>query len=135
MANLNPQIVQAVEKTREEVVGSAREEALAIVFQQVAQAGGMAIEDAVDNLQSLLTLNIAVVGKALEIILFGPKSKIDDAVKAITEIGKAVGSGITNLKDIGSAASQVLKEFPQPDGDDSPPGDGPSALGNLLPPA
>lgn len=113
LVKVNPQITDAVAVTNSAVLGAAAQEAVAAVRQQVAQSTGLAIQDAVDQLQQILVLNSAVTGKALAIILT-EKEKIPQAVLAMETAQSAVTVSIGWMADIGKAAAEILNEYPSP---------------------
>ena len=110
---VNPKIKDAVTTTNQAVLGAAAQEAVAAVRQQVAQSTGLAIQDAIDQLQQTLVLNSAVTGKALSIILTEPE-KAPQALLALQTAQSAVNNSISWMTNIGEAAAGILNDYPSP---------------------
>ncbi|MEA2560229.1 MAG: hypothetical protein QOH06_1733 [Acidobacteriota bacterium] len=97
--NLNPQIVEAVEKVRDQ-------NANALVQPLVAQAMGIAVQNAVAHLQSLQTLEAAVTSQAAALILEDPDAE-PAANRAIEIMQQAVRSAIQQLAELRNLAASV----------------------------
>jgi hypothetical protein len=113
LTKVNPQILDAVNTTNSIVVGAAASEGVGIVRQQVAQSTGLAIQDAVDQLQQLLVLNSAVTGKAMAVI-FTNQEQIPQALLAVETMQSAVNTGVGWFQQIGDAAASILAKYPSP---------------------
>jgi len=109
LTTVNPQILSAVETANNAVLGAAAKEASAMLAQMAAQALGIAIQDGVDHLQSILTIDSAVTGKALAMIIAGDQDQ--NAAAAIAASAAAVASAITELESIGTAVGQVIGDL------------------------
>lgn len=111
---VNPQIKDAVTTTNTAVLGASSQTALGAVRQQVAQSTGLAIQDAVDQLQQLMVLNSAVTGKALSILLAPTTTpeQAQNATSAMTTIQGAVQQGISWFESVGQAASGIIQNYP-----------------------
>lgn len=75
MAQVNEQITDAVTLTNVNVVGEAPAQAMGTLFQVVAHANGMAVENAVSNQQNLNQLNPSIVAQAISMIVSGGTAK------------------------------------------------------------
>lgn len=105
---LNSQIVAAVDKTAE-ILDDAQKVGGGIIYQQVAQSLGLAVQDAVDHLQQILVLNAAVTAKLAELMLLDKPPK--DSAKVITLVEAATKSSTETLTAVGLAAKTVLNDF------------------------
>lgn len=103
--NLNPQIVQAVEKVREMVMENPDRNAKALVQPLVAQAMGMAVQNAVAHLQSLQTLQAAVTSQAAIVLLEDPDAEpaVNRAIEIMQEAVRTAIQQIAELKDLAQA--------------------------------
>lgn len=115
LTTVNPQIKDAVNTTNSIVLSAAAKEGISIVRQQVAQSTGLAIQDAVDQLQQLLVLNSAVTGKAMAVIFSDPE-QIPQALLAMETIQGAVNTGVGWFQQIGQAASTIVSNYPSASG-------------------
>jgi len=106
---VHPRIVDAVAVTNDAVLGKAETQASGALAQMVAQTLGMAVQDGVDHLQSSLTIDSAVTGKALAMILAGDDDQ--DATKAMTKANQAVQFAIQDLEEIGKAVAAVISDI------------------------
>lgn len=103
--NLNPQIVQAVDKVREMVMENPDRNAKALVQPLVTQALGIAVQNAVAHLQSLQTLETAVTGQAAILLLEDPDA--EPAVKRATEIvQEAIRAAIQQVAELKNLAQE-----------------------------
>ncbi|MEM7049618.1 MAG: RebB family R body protein [Acidobacteriota bacterium] len=107
---VNPQIVDAVETTNAIVLSKAATMGMGAVSQQIAQAVGLAVQDSVDHLQNALTLDSAVSGQALAIILADPE-KIPQAELALQKANQVVQDSIQDVEEIGKAVASVLSDL------------------------
>lgn len=100
--NLNPQIVQAVEKVREMVMENPDRNAKAMVQPLVAQAMGMAVQNAVAHLQSLQTLQAAVTSQAAIVLLEDPDAEpaVNRAIEIMQEAVRAAIQQVAELKNL-----------------------------------
>lgn len=96
---MNPQIVEAVEKTREMVLDRADEDANTLVQPLVAQAMGMALQNAVSHLQSLQTLEAAVTSQAVILLLEDPAAE-PAANRAIEIMQQAIRTAIQQIAEL-----------------------------------
>jgi Killing trait len=103
--NLNPQIVEAVEKVREMVMANPDRNAKALVQPLVAQALGIAVQNAVAHLQSLQTLEAAVTGQAAILILEDPEAEAsaNRAVEIMQQAVRAAIQQVAELKNLAEA--------------------------------
>ncbi|HVG06732.1 MAG TPA: hypothetical protein VNM67_03440 [Thermoanaerobaculia bacterium] len=101
--NLNPQIVEAVEKVREMVMSAPDQNANALVQPLVAQAMGLAVQNAAAHLQSLQALAAAVTGQAAALILEDPDAE-PSANRAIEIMQQAVRAAIQQLAELKNLA-------------------------------
>ena len=106
--NLNPQIVEAVEKVREMVMANPDRNANALVQPLVAQAMGMAVQNAVAHLQSLQTLEAAVTSQAAILLLEDPDAEpaVNRAIEIMQQAVRTAIQQIAELRDM--AAPQTL---------------------------
>lgn len=103
--NLNPQIVQAVDKVREMVMENPDRNAKALVQPLVAQALGIAVQNAVAHLQSLQTLETAVTGQAAILLLEDPDA--EPSVNRATEImQQAIRAAIQQIAELKNLAQE-----------------------------
>jgi len=101
--NLNPQIVEAVEKVREMVMANPDRNAKALVQPLVAQAMGIAVQNAVAHLQSLQTLEAAVTGQAAILLLEDPEAE-PSVNRAIEIMQQAVRTAIQQIAELRNLA-------------------------------
>jgi len=106
---VNQQILSAVETANHGVLGAAGKQASAMLAQMASQALGMAIQDGVDHLQQMLTLDTAVTGKALAIIVGGGNDQA--ATEAMAKATAAVASAIQDLEQIGAAVGRIIGDL------------------------
>ena len=97
--NLNPQIVQAVEKVREMVTANPDRNANALVQPLIAQALGMAVQNAVAHLQSLQTLETAVASQAALLILENPEAE-PAANRAVEIVQQAIRAAVQQIAEL-----------------------------------
>jgi len=101
--NLNPQIVEAVEKVREMVMANPDQNANALVQPLIAQAMGIAVQNAVAHLQSLQTLEAAVTSQTAILLLEDPDAE-PSVTRAIEIMQQAVRSAIQQLAELRNLA-------------------------------
>jgi hypothetical protein len=103
--NLNPQIVQAVEKVREMVMENPDRNAKALVQPLVAQAMGMAVQNAVAHLQSLQTLQAAVTSQAAIVLLEDPDAEpaVNRAIEIMQEAVRTAIQQVGEMKELAQA--------------------------------
>lgn len=99
MTGVNPQIVAAVEKTREMVLDSADKNINALVQPLVAQAMGIALQNAVSHLQRLQTLEAAVTSQAVILLLEDPAAE-PAANRAIEIMQQAIRTAIQQIAEL-----------------------------------
>lgn len=97
--NVNPQIVDAVEKVREMVMSAPDANAKALVQPLIAQALGIAVQNAVAHLQSLQTLEAAVASQAAALLLEDPDAE-PAAKRAVEMMQEAVRTAIQQLAEL-----------------------------------
>jgi hypothetical protein len=91
-------------------VDKAEKVSQGIVYQQVNQAMGIAVQDSVDHLQQMLALNATTNAKVVQLILTY-KSKEQYMDDAIEVSNNAVTNAVSWMGDIGKEAKNVLKDF------------------------
>lgn len=104
--NVNPQIVEAVDKVREMVMDASDQNTKALVQPLVAQAMGIALQNAVAHLQRLQTLDAAVTSQAVILLLEDPAAE-PAASRAIEIMQQAIRTAIqqiAELRDLAQAA-------------------------------
>jgi len=103
--NLNPQIVQAVDKVREMVMENPDRNAKALIQPLVAQAMGMAVQNAVAHLQSLQTIQAAVTSQAAIVLLEDPDAEpaVNRAIEIMQEAIRTAMQQVAELKDLAQA--------------------------------
>ena len=106
---VNPQIVDAVQVTKSNVMDVAGEEGQAIAYQKVAQAAAFAVQDSTDYLRNIETMSTAAQGVALTLMI---QTQNPFYLQVITAAQEAVTAAQTNFAAVGSAASTVATEFP-----------------------
>ena len=119
---LNKQIVQAVEFTNQAVLrpqkvpdqsGDLKPNPLggAIAYQLVAEAGALAIQDAVDHLRNIT--QVATAGLAV-IMAKIAKTPIEAPLyaPAIEELQKMITDAATNLATVGAEVGKAMDSYP-----------------------
>lgn len=97
--NVNPQIVEAVDKVREMVMDASDQNTKALVQPLVAQAMGIALQNAVAHLQRLQTLDAAVTSQAVILLLEDPAAE-PAANRAIEIMQQAIRTAIQQIADL-----------------------------------
>lgn len=69
--SVNPQVTDAVTQTSVKVLAEAPAHAMAVLYQTMASANGIAAQNAVTNQHNLNQLNPAIVANAIRIISGG----------------------------------------------------------------
>lgn len=72
---VNPQITDAVTQANVQVVGAAPAQALGALYQVVAHAAGLALQNAVANQQGANQLASAVTTRCVETLLSGLRAR------------------------------------------------------------
>ena len=108
-AIVSPQILDAVNKTNRILLEAAPTEGIAVVYQQVAQAMGLAVQDATDYQRNLSIIAATATGLALAQLLAGINTQ--NAKEVLSESTQVVAHGAKNLTDVGQAAAQIVKAF------------------------
>ncbi|MDD9945029.1 MAG: hypothetical protein OXU20_28560 [Myxococcales bacterium] len=83
-----------------------------LVKSQVAQAMGLAVSDASAFMRNVSSITTAVAGVAFRQML-SDVTQAPQAQAAIQESMKAVTTATNNLRSVGEAAAQVLKDWPE----------------------
>ncbi|MBV7339373.1 hypothetical protein KFU94_66380 [Chloroflexi bacterium TSY] len=116
MSNLpqtvNPQIIDAVKRTNA-IIDDAQKVGQGIVYQQVTQSLGLAVQDTTTHLNQMLVLNAAVSAKVME-MLVASEGKIPEPQNLLKIQGYAreiVTDSTEFLKNVGEAAGSVMAEF------------------------
>lgn len=99
MTGVNSQIVDAVEKARQMVVDGADRNTNALVQPMIAQAMGMALQNAVSHLQNLQTLEAAVTSQAVILLLEDPEAE-PAANRAIEIMQQAIRNSIQQIAEL-----------------------------------
>lgn len=99
MTGVNSQIVDAVEKARQMVVDGADKNTNALVQPMIAQAMGMALQNAVSHLQNLQTLEAAVTSQAVILLLEDPEAE-PAANRAIEIMQQAIRNSIQQIAEL-----------------------------------
>lgn len=122
LSKVNPQIVDAVQETTKAVIGPATSlsgntamaarVANGIAYQYVAQSSAMAVQDAGTYMRNVAAMAEAAMAVVMTKMLEAPPESITQWSPAIPAIETALKTGVTFFKDAGSAAAEVLEEFP-----------------------
>ena len=109
---VNPQILDAVKQTNK-IVDDAQKVGNGIVYQQVAQSLGLAVQDTTTHLNQMLVLNAAVTAKVVQLLLASdgttpPPNVVTTVQKAAEE---AVTDSVKFMTSVGNAAKEILKDF------------------------
>ena len=108
---VNPQILDAVTRSNQFVLGSAASEARGVAYQKVAQAAAFAIQDATDYLRNIMAISTATQGIALQKMVENPATA--PAYQPILLSAQAaVLAAQQNFSSVGTAATAVAMEFP-----------------------
>ncbi|HSF42181.1 MAG TPA: RebB family R body protein [Thermoanaerobaculia bacterium] len=113
MSNLTPvnsQIIDAVQTTKDFVIGQAPQQGPEAVLQLVSQAVGLAVANGSSYLQNILTIDTAVTGKALALMMANP-SEVAQYAPVVAQAQAAVAQSIQNFQQVGEAAAAVLAKF------------------------
>lgn len=104
--NVNPQIVEAVDKVREMVMDASDQNTKALVQPLVAQAMGIALQNAVAHLQRLQTLDAAVTSQAVILLLEDPAAEpaANRAIEIMQQAIRTAIQQIAELRDLAQAA-------------------------------
>jgi hypothetical protein len=111
VTTVNPQILDAVTKSNQFVLGSATTEGRGVAYQKVAQATAFAIQDATDYMRNIMAISTAAQGIALQKMVENPATA--PAYEPILQFAQAaVLAAQQNFSSIGTAATTVAKEYP-----------------------
>jgi hypothetical protein len=86
-------------------------EGVGIAYHAVAQSTAIAIQDAVENLRNINTVALTMIGAASAQSLSDPAS-VDQMQKVIEMAQQITLDAVTNLSNVGAAATNLLKGFP-----------------------
>jgi hypothetical protein len=108
---VNPQIIDAVTRSNQFVLGSATAEGRGAAYQKVAQATAFAVQDATDYMRNIMAISTAAQGIALQKMVENPATA--PAYEPILVSAQAaVAAAQQNFSNIGTAATTIAKEFP-----------------------
>lgn len=107
---LNQQIVQAVDKTNQVVIGSAAAEANGVAYQKVAQAAAFSVQDSTDYLRNIMTIAATAQGVCLQQML--EKEVTSPYSEIMTQAQAAVTAAQTNFASVGTSSAAVVAAFP-----------------------
>ena len=109
---LNAQIVEAVQQSAS-VLAAAPQAGVGMVYAQVAQALGLAVQDSAAHLAQMLVLNAAVTAKIAEMLLASDGAQPPPStVMALTLlVTQAVSASTDNMQTVGTVAAAVLQDF------------------------
>jgi hypothetical protein len=107
---VNPQVIDAVERTQTLVMVPAKAISLDIVRAQVTQSLGLAIADATDYLRNMSAISSAATGVAFTKLLGNPADP--NAIVALEQANTAVENAAKNLSAVGDAVGKVLAVWP-----------------------
>lgn len=110
LTTVNPQIVDAVQRSNESVLKDARTTGSSVAYQHVAQSTAIAIQDAAEYLRSIAAISTATNGVALGMILAGQNAQ--DAAQAIDKAKSAMEGAVEAFQSVGQTAATILQGFP-----------------------
>lgn len=111
VTTVNPQVLDAVTRSNQFVLGSATAEGRGVAYQKVVQATAFAIQDATDYMRNIMAISTAAQGIALQKMVENPATA--PAYEPILLSAQAaVLAAQQNFSSIGTAATAVAKEFP-----------------------
>lgn len=110
LTTVNPQIVDAVQRSNEAVLKDARATGTSVAYQHVAQSTAIAIQDAAEYLRSIAAISTATNGVALGMILSGQNA--GNASQAIEKATAALQGAVSAFQNVGETASSILQGFP-----------------------
>lgn len=108
---LNQQIVQAVDKSNQVVLGAATTEANGIAYQKVAQAAAFSVQDSTDYLRNIMTIAATAQGVCLKLMIT-EKENIPTYTDIMVQAQKAVIAAQANFAAVGADAGTVVSNFP-----------------------
>lgn len=95
------------------VIAAATQVGGGIVYQQVAQSLGLAVQSAASHLEQMLALETVVMAKIAEMLLAseGASPTSQTVADLTTLLNTAVANSIANITQIGTASESVLQDF------------------------
>ncbi|WP_052519398.1 hypothetical protein [Archangium violaceum] len=110
LTTVNPQIVDAVQRSNESVLKDSRATGSSVAYQHVAQSTAIAIQDAAEYLRNIAAISTATNGVALGMIIAGQNA--DKATEAIVQAQKALSGAVEVFQNVGQTATTILQGFP-----------------------
>jgi len=107
---LNQQIVQAVDKTNQVVLGAAGTEANGVSYQKVAQAAAFSVQDSTDYLRNVMTMAATAQGVCLQLMI--AEKTTDPYATIMKDAQAAVTASQENFAAVGTASAAVVNAFP-----------------------
>lgn len=107
---LNQQIVQAVDKTNQVVLGAAETEANGVGYQKVAQAAAFSVQDSTDYMRNIMTIAATTQGVCLQLMI--SEETTSPYADIMTQAQNAVTAAQKNFEAVGTSASKTLEAFP-----------------------
>jgi N-acetylmuramoyl-L-alanine amidase CwlA len=99
-------------KTISNTASVARQTATAQAFQSVAQSSAFAVENATTYLTNITLISLAAIAVAATKMAEDPVVNIPKYTLLLEQVTKLLSGGLTQFTNVGSAASQVIKDFP-----------------------
>ncbi len=107
---LNQQIVQAVDKTNQVVLGAAATEANGVAYQKVAQAAAFSVQDSTDYLRNIMTIAATAQGVCLQKMI--STEEVEPYAQIMQKAQEAVTAAQTNFAAVGTSSASVASGFP-----------------------
>lgn len=110
-SNVNGQIINSINAVQQATMskGVVQTSGAGKAYQSVAQSTAIAVQDASDNLRNVSVISTTAMGVAMAQLLATGNPQY---AQAITTAQQMMTSAAQNFQDIGTAAANVLRQFP-----------------------